>query len=195
VRRLATLVLLSVAVPCCAQSLGDAARENRRQPKQQRATKVFTNDELKAEGGAPDGATQEVDRVRSVFRGICDDPRTDHGRKLSDYDRDKIENAARPVRARANEYEATQRRYKTALADLDKEMETEIAKAWPAGRRYSQADSDRIQSLRQEYGSRRMLLVAQAEGDLRGYEELKKQRDAAWAECPGASRSVPTMGW
>jgi hypothetical protein len=101
-KRISVLAILTLAVSSWAQSLGDVARANRERPKQPTA-KVVTNEDLKSDDGEKQSGTsgdleQELDRMRSVFREICSDPKTEHGRKLSDYENQAIADRVKPLR-------------------------------------------------------------------------------------------------
>lgn len=58
-------VLLTVAVPVCAQSLGDLAKKEaeRRKASPPAATKTYTNEDLKKLPPATDGATKPADKA------------------------------------------------------------------------------------------------------------------------------------
>ena len=149
------LAILTLAVSSWAQSLGDVARANRERPKQPTA-KVVTNEDLKSDDGEKQSGTsgdleQELNRMRSVFREICSDPKTEHGRKLSDYENQAIADRVKPLRARVDQFERIRKGFKEALAALDNEMQVEIKKAWPTGRPFTQADVQRVKTIREDY--------------------------------------------
>ena len=194
-KRIGLLALLGLAVTSWAQSLGDVARANREHPKP-RAAKVITNENLKSDSSekksAPSGdLKQELDDVRLVLREICSDPKTEHGRKLSDSDKQSIADAVKPLRARVTEFERIQKGYKDALAALNADMEAEINKAWPTARPFTETDVQRVKFIRQDYEARTASLIKKGESELQGYLTLQKDLESAGTECPEAAKTVP----
>ena len=194
-KRISVLAILTLAVSSWAQSLGDVARANRERPKPPTA-KVVTNEDLKSDDGEKQSGTsgdleQELDRMRSVFREICSDPKTEHGRKLSDYENQAIADRVKPLRARVDQFERIRKGFKEALAALDNEMQIEIKKAWPTGRPFTQADVQRVKTIREDYDARKSSLIKKGESELQGYLVLQKDLESVGAECPEAAKTIP----
>lgn len=188
--RLAILAILLASGSLWAQSLGDVARETRERPKV--SAKTITNEDLTP----PEPETsftpiqQELDRMRVVFRQICDDPRTNNGHDLSEYDKVFVEEAVRPLRARKIEWERTQKDYKNQIAALDKEQDETIEKDWPKGKS-TQADLDRMKTINEDYDARRKAIRDEAEQVLKPYVEFGRQLEEVEKDCPAAADSVP----
>ena len=98
------VVVLAMASSCCAQSLGDVAKQSREQSKK-KATKTITNEDLP--GNKPvstTGLDLELAHVKQVLHDICVDPKTNEGRILTDSDKQAMEESVKPLRVRVNEY-------------------------------------------------------------------------------------------
>src|SRR5512147_2330865 len=122
--------LILLALPVHAQSLGDVVRADRERPRKH-AAKVITNDDLRPlhedpETGMTADLFDELAHMRVVLREICSDPRSDRGRKLSDYDQRSLADAAKPLRARVAAFERMDKDYKDALAALDQSMDANL---------------------------------------------------------------------
>jgi hypothetical protein len=187
------LLMLAFGLSLWGQSLGDVARENREHAK---ATKVITNDDIpgatRTEPSAVAGdLREELQHVRQILHQICSDPRTSHGRKLSDYDKRDIEDGVKPLRARVKEYEGVQKRYKDALAEIDKSWEEKFKASWPSGRPATEEDVDRVKALRRDYESEKTALQSKGESELQGYMVLQKELESVGKECPEAAKTVP----
>ena len=194
-KRIGVLAILALAVSSWAQSLGDVARANRERPKQS-SVKVITNDDLKRDSSEKESGTtgdfqQALDRMRSTFREICSDPKTDHGRKLTEYNKQEIADRVKPLRARVDEFERIRKGFQEAVAALNNEMEVEIKKAWPTVRPFTQADVQRVKTIREEYEARKSSLVKKGESELQGYLSLQKDLESIGAECPEAAKTIP----
>ncbi len=189
--RLAILVLLLASVSASAQSLGDVARESRERPKH--AAKTITEDDLKpVEPPAPTTPVQhDLDRMRAVFREICDDPRTKNGTELSDYDHQIIDEAVKPLRARKNQWEQVQKDYKDKVAALETEMDSEVEKMWPKGRPATESDMARMKAINEDYDGRRKEVRNEAERVLQPYFQFGRDLEEVGKECPAAAKSVP----
>jgi hypothetical protein len=193
-KQLVLLTILTLAVAGWAQSLGDVARASREHPKQ--SAKVVTNEDLKSEPSEkqPDVSGdlgQDLDHMRTVLHQICSDPRTNHGRTLSDFDKKQIEEGATPLRARVSHYESIQKHYKDALAELDSDVEARIQKTLPTGRPYTAEDVEQANLIRRDYESRKALLVKKGETDLQGFKALQQQLESVGQECSDAAKMVP----
>jgi len=194
-KRISVLAILSLAISGWAQSLGDVARANRERPKQS-SVKVITNDDLKRDSSEKESGTtgdfqQDLDRMRSTFREICSDPKTDQGRKLTEYNKQEIGDRVKPLRARVDEFERIRKGFQEAVAALDNEMEVEIKKAWPTVRPFTQVDVQRVKTIREEYEARKSSLVKKGESELQGYLALQKDLESIGAECPEAAKTIP----
>ena len=193
--RVVLLFILIFVLGCStwAQSLGDVARADRDHAK---TAKIITNDDipsaLQAEpSGVAGDLTQELQNMRKILHQICSDPRTNRGRKLSDYDKRDIDSGVKPLRARVNEFETLQNRYKEELAELDKNWEAKLQATWPKGRAATDDDIQRVKALREQYESEKTALRSKAESDLQPYVALQKELESVGKECPEAAKSVP----
>jgi chromosome segregation ATPase len=186
-RRLCAFAMIIVLSSLWAQSLGDVARATSNRPK---ASKVITNDDL-ATPDRTDSLQQELDRMRFVLREICADPKTERGRKLSNYDKRSIDEAVKPLRERVNAYERLRNDYKERLDALDKEMEEDSRKKWPKDRPFTEGDIQRRNAMAQDYRSRRAALAAQGENEFAGYREFQLQLESVGNECPEAAKTIP----
>jgi len=195
-KSIGVLALMVLAVSSWAQSLGEVARATRERPKQP-ATKVITNEDLKPDptdenaSGPSIDLKQEIEHMRRVFHQICTDPRTQHGSKLSDYDKQEIAEGVKPLRARVKEFERIQKQYKDALAALDADMEAESKKAFPVGRPFNQKDIEKMKSMQEDYESRKAALIKRGESELQGYQAMQKELESVGNECPEAAKTVP----
>ena len=175
------------------QSLGDVARASREHTK---SAKVITDDDVKSEGPSDVPATnagdltQEIDHMRKIFRQICADPRTDHGRKLSDDDKHEMNEGIKPLRVRVNQFEQTEQHYKDALADLDKKYESKFKEIWPTTRPATDEDVEKGKALKQQYEVEKAALLKQGDGELQPYQSLLKQLESVGRECPAAAKTV-----
>src|SRR5690348_845540 len=98
------VVVFALAGSCCAQSLGDVAKQSREQSKK-KATKTITNEDLLGNTPLPTaGLDLELARVKQVLHDICVDPKTNEGRILTDNDKQAMEESVKPLRARVNDY-------------------------------------------------------------------------------------------
>src|SRR5256885_8322792 len=114
--RMAVLIVLTLTASGWAQSLGDVVRADRERAKP-RAAKVVTNDDLSGdaetkEDGNSGSLAAELAYMRKVLRGICSDPKTDHGTRLADEDKQAIDDGVTPLRARMDDFERIQKKYK-----------------------------------------------------------------------------------
>jgi hypothetical protein len=194
-QRMAVLVVLTLAVSGRAQSLGDVVRADRERPKP-RAAKVVTNDNLNGdvdakEDGNSGSLAAELAYMRKVLRGICSDPRTDHGTKLADEDKQAINDGVTPLRARMDDFERIQKKYKDALAALDEKLEADIFRVAKTGGPLTERDIQRMKSVRADYDTRRAALMMNAKAELKDYETLQKELESVGSECPEAAKTVP----
>ncbi len=186
-------MILALSYSVWAQSLGDVARASREHTK---SAKVITDDDVKTEGPSDAPAsnsgdlTQEVDHMRKIFRQICADPRTDHGRKLSDDDKRDMNEAVKPLRVRVNQFEQTQQHYKDALADIDKKYEAKFKEIWPTTRPATDDDIEKGKALKQQYELEKASLLKQGDGELLPYQSLMKQLESVGRECPAAAKTI-----
>jgi hypothetical protein len=199
-RTIVAITAVLVAVSSWGQSLGDVARADRARAKTP-ATKTLTDDDLKkddsvkaggeSQSSAPDGLQDELEHMKNVFHQICSDPRTDHGGRLSDNDRQEIADAAKPLRERVQKFQDAGAQYKSELEGLNKKMEAEVKSALPSNRAPTDADTQKVKALQQKYDSQKVSLLDRAKSDLREYEGLQKQLEAVGNECPKAAQVVP----
>ncbi len=183
-------LVLAVGTAGWAQSLGEIARADRERSKPH-ASKVITNDDLRRFHGEEDtgfspDAYDELLHLRVVLRQICSDPKSDHGRNLSDYDQQSLTDAVQPLRARVSEFERKVQEHKDALAALDREIGAELQKTIGA-----EPDLPRAKSARGELDLRRAALLKDAEIDLKGFTALQKELGSIGKECPEAANTVP----
>ena len=185
-------VLLMLVGTCCAQSLGDVAKANRDKPKNPK-TKTITNEDLPGEKRVDTNSTLalELEHVRQVLRGICEDPKTNNGRVLSDYDKQSLDDGVKPLRVRVNEYERIQKEYKQAFKKIEEDTEVALAAATPKGRPFTDEDMQKIKSIRIDYDARRAALQKEAEARLGDYRKLQLELEEVGKECPEAAKTVP----
>src|SRR3982751_2301668 len=193
-KRAFLLAVLVFAAASWAQSLGDVAREKREHTKP--AAKVVTNEDLKSETVESQTEVsgdlgQELDRMRMVLHRVCSDPGTDNGRNVGESDKKEIEEAAMPLRVRFSRFEAIQKQYKEALAELDRDVEGRIQKTLPTGRPYTAEDAEQANLIRRDYESRKAVLLKKAAAELQGYKALQRQLESVAKECSEAAKTVP----
>src|SRR5689334_9803597 len=172
-------VVLLLAASCWAQSLGDVVRADHERAKP-RAKRLFTNESLEKpaseEQSEPtDDLPIDLAHVRGILRGICSDPQTQNGHNLSESDKEALNEAVKPLRLRVNDLEQISNKYKEALRALDGELRAKVVKAGYIRRRRTEADIQRVASVRQEYGRRRAGLLQQAQAGLAGFTVLQQQ--------------------
>jgi cell division septum initiation protein DivIVA len=126
-----------------------------------------------------------------VLHGICADPRTESGRYLSNEDKKALDDVVKPLRARVMEFERIRKKYKSALAALDQDFEAKIVKTVNTGQPFTDADLQRVKSLRLDHDARRTALVQQGERELEGLKALQQELEKVGDECPAAAATVP----
>jgi hypothetical protein len=141
------------------QSLGDVARDSRER-KKATATKVITDEDLEPKKpGSTSGLDKELDRMRKILLAICDDPKTEHGRNLSDYDKKTITDGVKPLRSAWPSTRASRKKYKDDLAEMETYYEAEFQKTFshdrPAGHRSCQSSSTRVRRKKAKSGQSR----------------------------------------
>ena len=195
-QRMAVYVVLALATSGWAQSLGDLVRADRQRLKP-RAAKVVTNDDLNGddadtkEESVSGTLPSELAYMRRVLRGICSDPKTDHGTRLTEEDKQAIDEGVRPLRARVDEFERIQSKYKEALAALDEKLEADIFKIAKTGGPLTERDIQRMKAIRADYDARRAALTINAKAELKDFETLQKDLESVGSECPEAAKTVP----
>lgn len=187
--------VLLLAASCWAQSLGDVVRADHERAKAH-AKRLFTNESLEKpaseEQSEPaDDLPIDLAHVRGILRGICSDPQTQNGHNLSESDKEALNEAVKPLRIRVNDFEQISNKYKEALAALDEELRAKVVKAVYIKRPLTEADIQRVASVRQEYDRRRAGLLQQAQADLAGFTVLQQQLESVGRECPAAAETVP----
>jgi hypothetical protein len=187
--------ILVLAVSGWAQSLGDVARADHERAKPHAKT-LFTNDNLpeptaEDQSEPTDGLQIDLAHVRGILRGICSDPRTQNGHNLSDSDKEALNEAVKPLRVRVNDVEQISSKYKEALATLSEELRAKVVKAVYVEHPLTDADIQKVKSLRQEYDARRAALLQQAQADMAGFQGLQQQLESVGRECPAAAETVP----
>ena len=194
-RWVVTGAILVLAASGWAQSLGDVVRADHERAKPH-AKRLFTNENLEKpateeQDEATDDLPIDLAHVRGILRGICSDPQTQRGHNLSDSDKEALNEAVKPLRVRVNEFEQISNKYKQELAALDEELRAKVVKAVYIKRPLTEADIQRVASVRQEYDARRAALLQQATADMAGLKVLQQQLESVGRECPAAAETVP----
>lgn len=134
---------------------------------------------------------KELEHMRAILRGICSDPRTAEGRTLSDTDKAVMAAGIKPLRIRVEEFERNRKKYKDELATLDQEFEAKVLKTVNSAKPLTDADLQRVKSLRQERDARRDSLIRQAQSEEQAFRSWQEQVEAVGEECSAAANTVP----
>lgn len=203
-RVVAMMAILVCAASGWAQSLADLVRADREKAKPH-ALKVITNDNLNEPATAPasdapkekppeeptDPFQRELFRIRTVLHNICADPRTENGQNLSADDKAAMSIGVKPLRVRAREFEKKDAATKNALAALDQDFEAKAVNIIHTSHPLTDADIQRIKTMRDEHDARRAALLKQAESEAEAYKAFQEQLEPVVDECPAAAASVP----
>jgi hypothetical protein len=170
------------------QSLGDVARDSRER-KKATATKVITDEDLEPKKpGSTSGLDKELDRMRKILLAICDDPKTEHGRNLSDYDKKTITDGVKPLRSAWPSTRASRKNTRTIWLKWRRITRRSFRRHFHTT---GQPDIDRVKALRLEYEGKKQNLVNRGELDLKDYGAFQKQLESVGEECPLAAKTVP----
>ncbi len=201
-------VAVIAAVMVCAvsgwgQSLGDLMRAEREKPKPH-ASRVITNDNLNDPTNAPaveakpeppkeptDPLQRELFHMRTILHNICADPRTENGQTLSAEDKAAMDEGVKPLRVRVAAFQKASKKLKDDLAALDQAFEAKILRVVNTPAPLTDADLQRVKSLREEHDAQRAALIEQAARDRESYKTLQEQLGPVVDECPAAAASVP----
>ena len=134
---------------------------------------------------------KELEHMRMILRGICSDPRTAQGSTLSETDKAVMIAGIKPLRARVEEFERARKKYKDTLATLDQEFEATVLKTVNSEKPLTDADLQRVKSLRQERDARRASLIRQAESEEKAFRAWQQEVEAVGEECSAAASTVP----
>jgi hypothetical protein len=189
------IVVLALAGTCCAQSLGDVAKQSREQPKK-KAAKTFTNEDLPSERQtSPDSAAtdqeRELEHMKQVLEDICADPRTNRGRTLSDYDKQMMDEGVKPLRVRVDQQKQWHKETKAALDQLEQEAEKSIQAITPKDRPMNDDDMAKFKAIQQDYEAKRDSLLKQTEAQQKEWVMFNRRLEEISAACPEAAKSVP----
>ena len=189
------IVVLALATSCCAQSLGDVAKQSREQPKK-KAAKTITNEDLPSDKKAASTSSagdqeRELEHMKQILEDICDDPKTNRGRTLSDYDKQMMEEGVKPLRVRVDEQKRWHKETKAALDQLEADTEKATADATPKGRPMNDEDIAKFKAIQQDYEAKRTALIKSAEGEQEAWTAFNRRLEEISQACPEAAKTVP----
>ena len=188
--------MLMLTASCCAQSLGDVAKQTREQPKK-KAAKTITNEDLPGEKKDPSTASgsgdqeRELDHMKRVMEDICADPKTNHGRTLSDYDKQMIEDGVKPLRLWVDEQKRWHKETKAALDQLEADAEKAIAEVTPKGRPMNDEDMAKFKAIQADYEAKRAKLIKSVEGEQKDWVAFNRRLEEIGQACPEAAKTIP----
>jgi len=190
------VVALMLTASCYAQSLGDVAKQSREQPKK-KAAKTITNEDLPSEkktastsSGAGD-QEREFEHMKRVMEDICADPKTNHGRTLSDYDKQMMEDGVKPLRVWVDEQKRWHKEAKAALDELELETEKATAAATPKNRPMNDEDMAKFKAIQADYEAKRAALLRQTEDQQKAWAAFNRRLEEIGQACPEAAKTVP----
>lgn len=185
-----SFLLIALPVSAVSQSVADAARTSRDKQKSQ-ARKTITDDDMApAPMSSGDGNWQnELDRMKTVFEQICSDPKTENGRMLGDQDKQAIDEAVKPLRARIEEINRRSKEYKEEFAKLDKEQEAVLLAAASKGEP-TEEDRQKALQMKSEFDTKRSVLKEKVDKQLKENEKLKNDVVEVGTACPAAAATV-----
>jgi hypothetical protein len=190
------VVALMLTASCYAQSLGDVAKQSREQPKK-KAAKTITNEDLPSEkktastsSGAGD-QERELEHMKRVMEDICADPKTNHGRTLSDYDKQMMEDGVKPLRVWVDEQKRWHKEAKAALDELELETEKATAAATPKNRPMNDEDMAKFKAIQADYEAKRAALLKQTEDQQKAWAAFNRRLEEIGQACPEAAKTVP----
>lgn len=192
------IVVLAMSASCCAlsQSLGDVAKQSREQPKK-KAAKTITNEDLLIEKSARSTASssgdqeRELEHMKQVLEDICADPKTNHGRSLSDADKQMMEQGVKPLRVRVDQQKQWHKETKAALDQLEQDAEKSIQAITPKDRSMNDDDMAKFKAIQQDYEAKRNSLLKQTEAQQKEWVMFNRRLEEISAACPEAAKSVP----
>jgi hypothetical protein len=127
--------------------------------------------------------------MKTVFEQICSDPKTENGHVLGDQDKQAIEDAVKPLRARIQEINQKGKEYKEEFAKLDKEQEAALLAAASKGEP-TEADRQKALQMKSEFDIKRSTLKERVEKQLKENEKLKNDVVEVGTACPAAAGTV-----
>ena len=189
------IVVLATVGTCCAQSLGDVAKQSREQPKK-KAAKTITNEDLPRERKAASdtGAgdqERELGRMKQILEDICADPKTNHGRTLSDIDKQMMEEGVKPLRVRVDEQKRWHKETKAALDQLEQDAEKAIQAITPKDRPMNDEDMTKFKAIQADYEAKRAALIKSVEGQQKDWAAFNRRLEEISQACPEAGKTVP----
>ncbi len=190
------IVVLAMAASCCAQSLGDVAKETREQPKK-KAPRTITNEDLPSEKTTPSASSgagdqeRELEHMKQVLEDICADPKTSHGRMLSDYDKQMMDQGVAPLRVRVDQQKQCHKATKAALDQLEQDAEKAIQAITPKDRPMNDQDMAKFKAIQQDYETKRNDLLKQTEAQQKDWVTFNRRLEEISAACPEAAKTVP----
>lgn len=190
------IVVLAMSASCCAQSLGDVAKQSREQPKK-KAAKTITDDDLPSDKKAASGSSgsgdqeRELEHMQQILEDICADPKTNHGRMLSDADKQMMDDGVKPLRVRVDQQKQWHKETKAALDQLEQDAEKAIQAITPKDRPMNDEDMAKFKAIQADYETKRNILLKQTETEQKEWVLFNRRLEEISAACPEAAKSVP----
>ncbi len=187
--------MLAMGASCCAQSLGDVAKQTREQPKK-KAAKTITNEDLptdKKTASDPSAGDQdrELEHMKQILEDICADPKTNHGRTLGAHEKDMLEEGVKPLRVRVDEQKKWHQETNAALDELELETEKAVAATTPKDRPMNDEDMAKFKAIQADYQGKRAALIKDTEGQQKDWAVFNRRLEEISQACPEAARQVP----
>lgn len=186
--------MILLGIPCCAQSVADAARAaHQSSVGKTEKRKVITDDDLPATsktdvalGPTLDSDLQAgVDHLRAVYMDICSDPSLRNMREFPPEVKRRLEEAARPLRIRYQQLRGESKLSEGGAKKLREQEEAEVETITsPVGKELTLEERKKIGAIRANYAAKRQgLTQAQSESTQRNLilleEALQMKSDCA----------------